>query len=441
MNTPLPSNSKPLNGQPSLSSTARATLQTHLRTPGPADAFLDLAIAPTPTATPASPNSPTPPPAHAPTATAKPERTRAQQEASRANGARSHGPATALGKTRSRRNAVKTGMTGAGVALPAEIEREVVAETEVYRRQYRPETGVEERLVDIAALASVRWMWLSRADARRTASNVRFALERWDAARDALVARWARHLNPWDGEQNPTADPASAVSNLARMSEGCDYLADAWDALRARLESGRPWNILELRRAGRLTGRPDGGGHPGDPDELRAFWADYHAATTGGGDPAAWRRALDALAAFRDAWIARGDELWASIDAPDRSEAPDRALFDTSAEGARLARYLNDADRMRRRALSELARLRKERAEGKSGPRAVASPVPLEASEAPAQNEPGAADGETLQKFASNSACSTARFVELVAEESAAPGPQPAASSAKPAPGGPVPGR
>ena len=51
--------------------------------------------------------------------------TAAQIEANRRNARKSSGPRTEDGKRRSRENALKHGLTGAGIALPAEDVRQV----------------------------------------------------------------------------------------------------------------------------------------------------------------------------------------------------------------------------------------------------------------------------------------------------------------------------
>jgi hypothetical protein len=69
-----------------------------------------------------------------------------------------------------------------------------------------------------------------------------------------------------------------------------------------------------------------------------------------------------------------GKELWETIDGPARADAPMLAELDPGPEAAKLRRYRADAERLRKRSLDELDRLRRE------------SPAPAVAP-APAQNE------------------------------------------------------
>ena len=80
----------------------------------------------------------------------------AQRVANRANAARSTGPRTDEGKERSRRNALKHGLTGAGIVLPHEDEAVVTARFADFAADLRPEGGVAHFLTRRLALLSVR---------------------------------------------------------------------------------------------------------------------------------------------------------------------------------------------------------------------------------------------------------------------------------------------
>ena len=75
-------------------------------------------------------------------------RTRAQQAAARANGARSHGPTTEAGKARSARNGTRHGLRGGPFALlPGEDREEFVALHAAVTADWRPRDAYERRWV------------------------------------------------------------------------------------------------------------------------------------------------------------------------------------------------------------------------------------------------------------------------------------------------------
>ena len=76
--------------------------------------------------------------------------------ANRANSLKSTGPTSPSGKEQSRRNALKHGMTGAGVVLPNEDAAEVERRFAAFRSELQPSGEVGEALVRRAAICSVR---------------------------------------------------------------------------------------------------------------------------------------------------------------------------------------------------------------------------------------------------------------------------------------------
>ena len=83
-------------------------------------------------------------------------RTSAQQAAARANGARSHGPTTTAGKTRSARNGARHGLRGGPFALlPGEDRGEFTALHAAVTADWRPRDAYERRWV----MELVTTMW------------------------------------------------------------------------------------------------------------------------------------------------------------------------------------------------------------------------------------------------------------------------------------------
>ena len=80
----------------------------------------------------------------------------ARIQASRANSLRSTGPKIQEGKERSRANALKHGLTGAGVVLPNEDAAEVERRLAAFQEELQPSGEVGRALVRRAAVCSIR---------------------------------------------------------------------------------------------------------------------------------------------------------------------------------------------------------------------------------------------------------------------------------------------
>ncbi len=93
--------------------------------------------------------------------------TEAQILANRRNAERSTGPKTAEGKERSRANAIKHGLTGEGIALPAEDAAEVDRLQRSFEAELKPSSDFGRTLVRRMALMSVR---MDRCVATETAT-------------------------------------------------------------------------------------------------------------------------------------------------------------------------------------------------------------------------------------------------------------------------------
>lgn len=89
-----------------------------------------------------------------------------QAEASRINGAKSHGPVTEEGKAISARNARTHGLTGGPVVLPHESQAEYDALRAAFLKRFRPSDEIELDLVQ--EMLDSRWR-LRRTSAMETA--------------------------------------------------------------------------------------------------------------------------------------------------------------------------------------------------------------------------------------------------------------------------------
>ena len=69
-------------------------------------------------------------------------------EANRANAKRSTGPRTEVGKSRSKLNAVKHGLSAKTVVIGDEDPRDFEALRAALERDFQPETALESELVD-----------------------------------------------------------------------------------------------------------------------------------------------------------------------------------------------------------------------------------------------------------------------------------------------------
>ena len=142
-----------------------------------------------------------------------------RSEASRANGRLSHGPTSPEGKSRSRQNSCKDGLTGAGIVLPPDAADEVARREADFAGVFRPRDAVERELVRQMALGSWRGEVLTiriiRHDARMNAA--RFA--NWEQDEQLEASELGRKLGD---------DPEGVVTRLRCSSAGCDWLIGRW---------------------------------------------------------------------------------------------------------------------------------------------------------------------------------------------------------------------
>ena len=257
--------------------------------------------------------------------------TPAQLEANRRNALLSTGPKTVEGKESSRRNALKHGLTGAGVVIPGEDEGEVARRVEGLTEELVPAGGMMAGLLvrRLAAL-TVRAERSVRHETAVTADRVRGASAVFDESRyveiDSLFA---------------TLDQAPAASHrrLSRMPEGVDRLIQAL-------------RHLEISAAGLAATAID------VPD-----LADRLASLSGLEPEFAPRPATGAdLIAAIQAEVARLEAHRLTLDLADlaqsRAEAGERALLDPGPEASRLRSYEAATERSIFRLVRDLGTLR-----------------------------------------------------------------------------------
>jgi len=302
--------------------------------------------------------------------------------ANRANALKSTGPKTAEGKDRSRCNAFKHGMTGAGIALPMEDAAEVERRFAGFEADYRPVTEAGRTLVRRAAMLSVRLERCAVREAAEISKNVRAAVADFDEAREAEVD----HLFDTIGD-----NPALAVRRLLRMPEGVDRMLDAWGDLRddLTLGDGSRWGAEHSAMAVHLTGRKVGGLGVARAEALSlAVGGDFSllGGEDGSGlDLGGWREwARRALVSLIDAAVAKLEAHRETLDrsaiAADRAGAGSRALFDPSKEASLARKYEAAAEREMHRAIREMKAIE---AEAAGRPESARAPAPALGSFSP----------------------------------------------------------
>ena len=280
----------------------------------------------------------------------------ARLAANRANSLRSSGPKSEAGKARSRANAVKHGLSGAGIALSTQDAAEVDRRFSAMERELKPEGELAGYLVRRVAGLTFRVERCMRHESKMTADRVRHALDDHDERRAVGVDEAFARLS---------TDPAASVRALLRTPEGVDRMIGAWLGIKddlARKQTTRS-NLILLELAENLSGRraadlpvtrpralweaiclnfqflDERDGEGLDPSARRA-WAKLRMIELIDGEVEAIREVLEA---FDLDEIARG-----------RAEAVDRALFDPSKAGVLARRYEAAAERALYQALDQL---------------------------------------------------------------------------------------
>jgi hypothetical protein len=265
------------------------------------------------------------------------------------------GPVTTEGRSRSRANALKHGLT-ATVVIPIEDADAVHDLADDLHRRLNPATELGGRFVDLIARHAACLDRCHRAEDARLAYNVRHAEEAFDDSRfDEAQALYAAL----------ETDPVASVRRLSRTAEGVDCLARGWRLVLGALLDGAPqeWYRHHVRRIDALQGRVPGEFPVARPTALAlavgGAFQDLDETDGAGLDPTARRYwAKTELMNWILTEMERLEALRAELAADpvlalDRAEAGERALFDPSAEAERLRRYAGRAERGIYQALRE----------------------------------------------------------------------------------------
>ena len=327
----------------------------------------------------------------------------AQLAANRANAMKSTGPKSDEGKERSRANAYKHGLTGAGVVLSSEDAEALDRRLDALMGDLKPADERARLLIHRAALHSIRMDRLARQEAGAT--NARVAKARAELSRDrrAEAEQLLRLI---------AAEPAATVRRLRATPEGVDVMVDEWTKLKADLdhEEGTRWTRVHSYRADYLHGSDSGmvgasyyeawtRAYEGKYDLLRP---DHFQDCKTEADRK--QLALQKLGDLVDADLEQIKEDRASMDTlggdAEMEYAEDVALFDPSKEGELARKYEAAAERGFYRALKELKELRREAlaearaAEPSRAPMSLASFLP--ASPPPRPTPPRPSSGVNL---------------------------------------------
>ena len=271
----------------------------------------------------------------------------ARRLANQRNAQKSTGPKTLEGKARSRENAVKHGLTGAGIALPVEDQAEVALRFAAIQEELVPATILGAYFAHQIALMTVRCQRAARQESATLNAKILRAPAEWDEVRAAE----ADHLMGWIG-----VEPAAYRRQLVATPEGIDRLIERLLGLKSELD--RPvvvWDYNHYTQLEAFCGRresdlPESRGMTlskaikGDFAGIEASEYDHLPTDDGRRN---W--ACDELIVYILAEVDRLEGLRAKLDhaalARDRAESVERALFDAGKEATLARKYEAAASR------------------------------------------------------------------------------------------------
>ena len=202
----------------------------------------------------------------------------AKIEANRRNSQKSKGPTTDAGKSRSRYNAIKHGMTAKTVLLPGDDPEEFAGRLRYLQDDLQARNSLEA--VVIERLAGD--LWKSDRSDQSFCNRIKFRLRHGPVDQSLKDADEAVELGQhllWmpefplpvgvlEGEAKgalakfPFTDvpgdphhPARLLLKLQATVAGCDWLLTRWGELQFRLEQGGPWAMDDVWKMVRLLGK------------------------------------------------------------------------------------------------------------------------------------------------------------------------------------------
>jgi len=335
-------------------------------------------------------------------------------EISRRNGQKSMGPKTAEGKSRSRLNALKHGMTATLPVLPGEDGDELRGRILAWTEDLGPRSLIERQSIEQAARASWQLDRIERAHVARLTANILAAQAGEDQSPETqpdidvlgkrlfsdrrgpiqLYSTREYQLNTelrtsYSGIADDPDDPVGLVKRLESTLAGCGWMLDRWAELRARLAPGKSWQSPDKLKAIRLLGKQPLDAAD-DADVATIFLACYaigpqhqsafHELTR---ETTAWewknygerldqrigeltcptneiegRELLSQIVERATARLETKAEAHRQRAIRDAASAVDRFAFDGSPEGERLRRYETSAGRSLYKAIDSIVKLR-----------------------------------------------------------------------------------
>ena len=316
--------------------------------------------------------------------------TPAQINANRLNAARSTGPKSVEGKGAARRNALKHGLTGAGVVIAGEDEHEVAVRASALEAQLVPDGDVLGVLmVRQVAISSIRIERAFRNETALAAERMRRAEVVFDDERLVLVQAILGDMS---------IDPVTVRRRLVAAPEGIDAMIVRLRALREQTDTSRivSWDVPEGNEMDQLLGKKPGLVPLSRVEMLTRgvaydHWVGIDPAEFEGMDFATrlhW--AVAEVKGIIDTEIKNLETIRANLDTTradrGRAEAGERALLDLGKEGIALRRYAGAAERTMHKALREMRLTRAEMQARETGPAATAEVLQAVVTEAPVRS-------------------------------------------------------